>query len=45
MCELDEQLERLKTMRQLVDRVRQCQCADLSICGRNAGLVMRTVLE
>ena len=45
MCELDEQLERLKTMRRLVDRVRQCQCADLSSCGRIAGLVMRTIVE
>lgn len=32
--ELDEQMERLKTMRQLVERVRQCQCTDLSDCGR-----------
>src|SRR5438445_1009413 len=40
ICELDEQLARLKTMRQLVDRVRQCQCVDLSDCGRIARLVM-----
>jgi MerR family redox-sensitive transcriptional activator SoxR len=45
MCELDEQLERLEAMRQLVDRVRQCQCADLSNCGRIAGLVMGTITE
>src|SRR5882757_2099088 len=37
MCELDEQLARLKAMRRLVDRVRQCQCVDLSDCGRIAG--------
>jgi MerR family redox-sensitive transcriptional activator SoxR len=45
ICELDEQLARLKTMRQLVDRVRHCQCVDLSDCGRIAGLVMGTATK
>ncbi len=45
MCELDEQLKRLKTMRQLLDRVRQCECADLSTCGRIAGLVLGSITE
>jgi MerR family transcriptional regulator, redox-sensitive transcriptional activator SoxR len=40
--ELDAQIARLKAMRQLVDRVRQCQCADLSDCGCIAGSVMES---
>jgi len=38
--ELDEQIARLKTMRRLVDRVLQCQCAELRECGRRATAVM-----
>lgn len=45
MCELDEQLRRLETMRQMVDRLRHCQCADLSDCGRLAGRVMPILAE
>jgi MerR family redox-sensitive transcriptional activator SoxR len=40
--DLDRQLARLKAMRRLVERVRQCQCIDLSDCGRIAGTVLRT---
>jgi DNA-binding transcriptional MerR regulator len=36
MSELDDQLARLAAMRQLLERVSQCQCADLADCGRAA---------
>ena len=38
--ELDEQMARLRTMRQLVDRVLKCRCAELSDCGRIATSIM-----
>jgi MerR family redox-sensitive transcriptional activator SoxR len=38
--ELDEQIARLKAMRRVVDRVLQCQCVELSECGRIAASVM-----
>jgi MerR family transcriptional regulator, redox-sensitive transcriptional activator SoxR len=38
--ELDEQIARLRAMRRVVDRVMQCQCLDLSECGRIAASVM-----
>jgi MerR family transcriptional regulator, redox-sensitive transcriptional activator SoxR len=37
--ELDEQMERLKAMRKLVDRVLQCRCVDLAECVRIAAVV------
>ena len=40
--ELDEQMARLRTMRQLVDRVLQCKCVELSDCGRIAASVMES---
>lgn len=43
--ELDEQMMRLKAMRRMVDRVLQCQCAELTQCGRIAVSVMRPVVE
>jgi MerR family transcriptional regulator, redox-sensitive transcriptional activator SoxR len=43
--ELDAQIARLRAMRRLVERVRQCQCAELNECGRIAGSVMRAVAE
>jgi MerR family redox-sensitive transcriptional activator SoxR len=43
--DLDQQMARLKTMRNLVDRVSQCQCADLSQCGRIAASVMEPAAE
>lgn len=43
ILELDEQMARLKTMRQLVHRVLQCQCAELPQCGRLAASVMESV--
>ena len=39
-AELDEQMDRLRAMRQVVDRVLLCRCADLSECGRIAAAVM-----
>jgi DNA-binding transcriptional MerR regulator len=39
-AELDEQMGRLRAMRQVVDRVLLCRCADLSECGRIAAAVM-----
>ena len=45
MQELDEQMARLKAMRQLVDGVLQCQCAELSQCGRIAAHVMESATE
>jgi len=38
--DLDEQMDRLKAMRQLVGRVLKCQCTDLLDCGRIAASVM-----
>jgi MerR family redox-sensitive transcriptional activator SoxR len=38
--ELDEQIARLKAMRRVVDRVMQCQCLELTECGRIAASVM-----
>jgi MerR family redox-sensitive transcriptional activator SoxR len=43
--ELNEQIARLVAMRKVVDRVLQCQCADLSACGRIAASVMKAVSE
>jgi MerR family redox-sensitive transcriptional activator SoxR len=40
--ELDEQMDRLRAMRQVVDRVLQCHCADLSECGRIAASVVES---
>ena len=40
--ELDEQMDRIRAMRQVVDRVLQCRCADLSECGRIAASVMES---
>jgi MerR family redox-sensitive transcriptional activator SoxR len=40
--ELDAQITRLKAMRRLVDRVLQCQCIDLTECGRIAAAVMES---
>lgn len=39
-AELDEQMDRLRAMRQVVDRVFQCRCVELSECGRIAASVM-----
>jgi MerR family transcriptional regulator, redox-sensitive transcriptional activator SoxR len=41
--ELDEQIARLKAMRQVVERVLQCQCVELTECGGIAASVMETV--
>jgi predicted N-acetyltransferase YhbS len=38
-AEVDEQMDRLRTMRQLIDRVLLCRCTDLSECGRIASAV------
>lgn len=40
--ELDGQIARLKAMRRVVDRVMQCQCLELTECGRIAASVMET---
>ncbi len=40
--ELDEQIVRLKAMQRVVDRVMQCQCLELSECGRIAASVMES---
>jgi MerR family redox-sensitive transcriptional activator SoxR len=45
MQELDEQMARLKAMRQLVNRVSQCRCAELPQCGRIATSVMELPTE
>jgi MerR family redox-sensitive transcriptional activator SoxR len=45
MRELDEQMARLKAMRQLVNRVSQCRCAELPQCGHIAASVMRSAAE
>ena len=39
--ELDQQEARLKEMRELVQRVRRCQCADPSECWKIAGAVLK----
>lgn len=39
-AQVDEQMDRLRAMRQVVDRVLLCQCTDLSECGRIAAAVM-----
>lgn len=39
-AEVDEQMDRLRAMRQVVDRVLLCRCTDLSECGRIAAAVM-----
>jgi MerR family transcriptional regulator, redox-sensitive transcriptional activator SoxR len=36
LWELDDQIARLEAMRQLLERVSQCKCADLADCGRIA---------
>src|SRR5262249_44885166 len=38
--ELDEQIARLKAMRQVVDCVLRCQCMELSQCGRIVASLM-----
>ncbi|MGH9697339.1 MAG: MerR family DNA-binding protein, partial [Bryobacteraceae bacterium] len=43
MRELDEQIATLNAMRKLVGRVRECECVDLSDCGRIAWSVIGTV--
>lgn len=43
--ELNEQMARLKAMRRVVDRVLQCQCVELSQCGRIAASVMEPAAE
>jgi MerR family redox-sensitive transcriptional activator SoxR len=40
--ELDGQIARLKAMRRVVDRVMQCQCLELTECGRIAASIMET---
>ncbi|HJT71238.1 MAG TPA: MerR family transcriptional regulator [Terriglobales bacterium] len=45
MRELDEQMARLKAMRRVVNRVLQCQCAELPQCGRIAASVMEPPIE
>ena len=40
--EIDEQMARLRAMRQLVDRVLQCRCEQLDECGRQATSVLTT---
>jgi hypothetical protein len=37
--ELDENMARLQTMRGVLDRVWQCQCAELVACGRMAAVM------
>jgi MerR family redox-sensitive transcriptional activator SoxR len=41
-AELDEQMNRLQAMRQVLDRVLQCNCTDLSECGRIAVSARKT---
>jgi DNA-binding transcriptional MerR regulator len=43
--ELDDQIARLKAMRQLVRRVLQCECVELPQCGRIAASVMEPAAE
>jgi hypothetical protein len=43
--ELDRQIARLKAMRRLVDRVLECQCIELTECGRVASSVMESASE
>jgi len=38
--ELETQMAQLKAMRRLVDRVLNCQCAELADCGRMASSVI-----
>jgi DNA-binding transcriptional MerR regulator len=40
--ELDAQIARLKAIRRLVDRVLDCQCIELTECGRIAASVMES---
>jgi DNA-binding transcriptional MerR regulator len=40
--ELDEQMERIRTMKRMVDSVLKCQCGDLLECGRRAAAVLGT---
>ena len=40
-CEIDEQIKQLRGMQRLLNRVRQCKCADLTECGRIAVPLMR----
>lgn len=40
--ELDEQMDRLRVMRQVVDRLSQCRCVELSECGRLATTVLES---
>ncbi len=39
--ELSEQIEQLRRMREIVDRVLECKCADLAECGRLAASVAK----
>lgn len=43
--ELNEQMARLRAMSKVVGYVLQCQCADLSDCGRMAVSVMKAAKE
>jgi DNA-binding transcriptional MerR regulator len=43
-AEIEEQMMRLRAMRRLVDRVLQCDCAELGACGRIAATVMESTL-
>jgi MerR family redox-sensitive transcriptional activator SoxR len=39
--EVEHRISQLQTMRNIIKRVRQCDCADLSQCGRMADSIMR----
>jgi len=43
--ELDEQINRLRVMQRLVDRVLECECAALDDCGRIAAFVMESARQ
>lgn len=43
--ELDAQIAHLRAMRQLVDRVLNCKCAELPECGRLAASVIAAAAE
>jgi MerR family redox-sensitive transcriptional activator SoxR len=44
-AELDEQMNRLRAMRQVLDRVLQCNCVELSECGRVAASATESARE
>lgn len=45
ILDLDRPMARLKAMRRLVNGVSQCQCAELSQCGRIAASIMESAAE